>query len=127
MHRIRFCNADEDFHSRCLVVLAATPHDDIRRTGLGPQVLLIHFVARGGLLEERHRSRRHAAYIATGVGRHDTEQTLAGLLGEVGLLEDTLGGVDVGEIQGSSRVAGVENCRETHTRLERPHPIHVRQ
>jgi hypothetical protein len=121
------CNADEGLHSRCLTVLASTPHDNIRGTGLGLEVLLVDVVALCGFLEERHSSGRHAAHVATSVGGYQAEQALASLLGEVGLFENTLGGVDVGQIESGSGVARIKDCCKAHTRLERPHPVHFCQ
>jgi hypothetical protein len=59
-------------------------------------------------LEEAHSCGCHAAEIAASVRGNDTKKTGAGFLGEVGLFEETLGGVDVGEIERGARVAGIE-------------------
>jgi len=77
------------------------------------------FAARG-LFEEAHEVGGNAIEISVAVGRYDAKQALAGFLGEVGLLEDALGRVNVGEVEGGSRVAGIENGRQTHSALERP-------
>ena len=43
---------------------------------------------------------------------------MAGFFGEVGLFEDALGGVDVGEVEGGAGVAGVEDGGEADAGLE---------
>lgn len=82
-----------------LRVLGPGPHDDIGGRRFGPQVLLIHVVAGRDFLEERGGSRKHAADVVARVGRDDAEEALAGFFGEVGLLEDALRGVDVGQVE----------------------------
>ena len=104
-------------HIRSLAVLAAAPHDDVRRTRLRPQVLLVHVVAADGFLEQAQRCRRHTADVAARVRGHDAEEALAGFFGEIGLLEETLRGVDVGEVEGGAGVARVEDGGQSHTGL----------
>ena len=43
---------------------------------------------------------------------------MAGFLGKVGFLEDTLGGIDIRQIQSGGRVAGVEDRSQSYSRLE---------
>lgn len=78
-------------------------------------------------LEEAHEVIGNAAEIAPLVGRDNTKQTLAGFLGQVGLLENALGRVDVRKVEGSSRMARVEDGRQPDPRLERLHhdPVHL--
>lgn len=74
-----------------LVVLAAAPQDDVGGAGLGPDSLLVGLVATYGALGEAHEGARNPAHVTPRV-RHDSgEQPLAGLLGEVGLLQHALG------------------------------------
>lgn len=98
-------NINEGVYERGLVIFASGKHDDIGRRCLGGQCPVIRVVAGGGLLEEAHDVVGNATEIALAVGRDNAEETLAGLLGKVGLLEDALGGVDVRKIQCGSRVA----------------------
>ena len=70
--------------------------------------------AAGGLLEEAHKVRAHAAKIALAVGRDDTQQALASLLGQVGLLENTLCRVDIRQVKRGAGVAGIENGSEPY-------------
>lgn len=46
---------------------------------------------------------------------------MAGFLGEVGLLQDTRSGIDVGKVEGGTGVAGVEDGGKTNARLEGLH------
>lgn len=101
-----------------LIVLTTRPHDDIGGGGLGLLVALVDFVALGGLLDEAHRGGHHAAHITTSVCGDHAEQALTGFLGQVGLLEDTGGGVDIGQVQGGAGVAGIEDCCEADSWLE---------
>lgn len=103
-----------------LGILAAGPHDDIGRRSLGLLVALIGGVASCGLLEQAHGGIGNASHVAASVGGDDAEQSLTGLFGEVGFLEDALGGVDVWEIEGGAGMAGVEDGGQADTRLERP-------
>jgi hypothetical protein len=75
----------------------------------------VRVLAIGSLLEEAHDIARDATKISLAVGRDDTKQALARFLGEVGLLEDTLGRVDIWEVESGPRVAGVEYGRESYT------------
>jgi len=77
--------------------------------------------AASSLLEEAHDIAGHTTQIALAVGRDDTEQPLASLLGKVGFLENALGGVDVWEVERGSGMARIEDCCETHTPVKRPH------
>lgn len=101
-----------------LVVLAAGPHDDIRRTGLGLFAALICLVTLGSFLEKAHCGGHHATHIAARVRRYHTEQALSGFFGKIRLLEHTRGGVDVWEVQRGTRVTRIENCRQAYTRLQ---------
>lgn len=102
---------------RCLRILATGPHDDIRARGFGLFVALIRGVAGCGFLEEAHGSRSHAADVAAGIRRDNAKQALTGFFGQVGLFEYALGGIDVGQIEGGARVAGVEDGGQADTGL----------
>ena len=108
---------------RCLVVLAATPHDDIRGTGLGTHVALVCVVAGCRLFEQTHSCRSHAAEITTSVRRNDTEETGAGFFGKVGLFEHTLRRVDVGKVEGRTGVTGIKYSGESHAGLKWRNPV----
>ena len=92
-----------------LGVFAAAPHDDVCGGGLCLFCALVACVARGGLFDEAQGRAGDAADVAAGVGGHDGEETRASLLGEVGLFEHALGGVDVREVEGGAGVARVED------------------
>ena len=98
----------------CLVVFAAGPHDDVRGGRLGDFVLLVDLVPCGGFLEEAHGRRSNPTNVSPSVLRHDRKQTLAGLLGQVGLLENTLGRVYVWKIECRARVTGVKDCGKAY-------------
>lgn len=66
------------------------------------------FFASGGLLEESDDVVGNTAEISLAVRGNDAEQALAGLLGQVGLLEDTLRRIDVWQVE----------CRAGMTRIE---------
>ena len=103
---------------RRLLILGARPHNNIGRRSLGLLVPLVCRVASGCFLEETHSGRSHTAEIAAGIGRDDGEKALASFFGEVGFFENALCGVDVREIEGRARVAGVEDGGQAHTRLK---------
>ena len=103
---------------RSLSIFAATPHHHICRARLGLLVFLVRLLASGGLLEEAHGRACHAAHVATSIRTNDTKQALTCLLGQVGLFEDPLGAVDVGEIESGAGVAGVEDGCQTDPRLK---------
>lgn len=111
----------------CLIVFATTPHDDVCRACLGPDIFLVYFVATGCFLEQRHGRVCHAAEIATRIARNDAQKALSGFLGEVGFLEYTLGRVNVGQIQSRTRVARVKNGSQSNTGLQRHDhdPVHL--
>lgn len=77
------------------------------------------FFAIGGLLEETDNVVGNAAQIALAVRRNNSQQTLTSLLGQVGLLENTLRGVNVWQIQSSTRMARVEDGSEANTSNQR--------
>lgn len=104
---------------RSLGILGSTPHDDISGTGLCPQVLLVHLVTINRLLEQTGGAANHAANITARITRYNAEQSLAGFLGQVRLLEHTLGRVDVWEVEGGTGVAGIENGGQSDSGLER--------
>jgi hypothetical protein len=81
----------------------------------------MRILAARSLLEEAHDVARDTTEVALAVGRDDAEKALAGLLGEIGLLEDALGGVDVGEVEGGSRMARVEDGCKPYSARERPY------
>ena len=93
-----------------LGILTARPHNHIGRTRLRPSCFLKTLITLCGLFEEPHGCGGHAADVAAGVGRYEAEEALACFFGEIGLFEDALGGVDVGEVEGGAGVAGVEDC-----------------
>jgi len=107
-------------NSRSLIILATTPHNDIGGRGLGPLGILIGLIA-----TSKHRlgDSEYAAgdtpHVTAGVRANGAEKTRAGLLGEVGLLENTFGAVDVGQVHDGARVAAIEDGRQTHSSLER--------
>lgn len=101
---------------RSLVVFAARPHNHICRRRLGRNGALSCLVARGGLFEKARYRGCDATHVSTRVCRHNTQQTLASLLGKIWFLEDTLGAVNVGQVEGGARVAGVENSGQAHPR-----------
>lgn len=103
---------------RSLVVLAARQHDDIGRRGLCSERALVRVVARSRALEELAEAGGDAAQIALGVRVDCAEQALPRLLGQVGLLEDALCGVDVGQVEGGAGVTGVEDGCEADAGLE---------
>lgn len=82
-------------HSRSLIVFTSGKHDDVSRRGLGGQRPIISVVSSSGLLEEAHDVVGNATEITLAIGRDDAQKTLTSFLGKVGLLEDTLGRVDV--------------------------------
>ncbi|KAG9967275.1 peptidase C14, partial [Aureobasidium melanogenum] len=100
---------------RGLVVLATTPHDDISGRSLGALVLFIAVIAPCDLLEQAHSSTRHTANVATSIAADNAQQALAGFFGKVGLLEYTLSGIDIWQIQSGARVARVEDGSQSHT------------
>ncbi len=108
--------SNERVYERGLVVFAPREHDNVGGRRFGGDGTAVGVLASCGLLEEAHYVAGDTAKIALAVGRDDAEQTLAGLLGEVGLLEDALGGVDVGEVEGGARVARVEDGRQPYAR-----------
>ena len=114
-------NHNERGYKPSLVILATRKHDDVGRRRLGRHGASVGILPSGGLLEEAQNIVGHAAEIALAVGGDGTEKTLAGLLGEIGLLEDALGGVDVGKIEGGTRMARVEDGCETHAARQGSH------
>lgn len=119
-HRPRRLRRNRRIRAR-LIILAARPHHHVRRRRLGRHGAVVRLIARRGLLEEAHDVAGDAAHVAARVGRDDGEQALAGFLGEVGLLEDALRGVDVGEVEGGAGVARVEDSGEADAGLEGGH------
>lgn len=101
-----------------LCIFTARPHDHIGGTRFGLFVPLIRGVAGSCFFEKAHGGGGHASHVAAGVGGDDAEEALAGFFGEVGFFEDALGGVDVGEIEGGSGVAGIEDGGEADAGLE---------
>jgi len=93
-----------------LRILTPTPHNDIRRTRLRPQISLIRILSLGRLLEEAHRGAGDPAVIARHQSGGDAEEAFAGFFGEIGLFENTLGAVNVGQVEGRPGVAGVEDA-----------------
>lgn len=81
----------------------------------------------GCLLEKANGGACHAGEISLAVRRECGEQILRGFLGQVRLLQDTLGRVHVRQIQSGSRVARVEYGRQSHTGTQRAYHnvVHV--
>lgn len=104
---------------RSLCILASRPHDNVCRTGLRNLVAFIDLVAGRCLLEESHRLASNSAHVASRIRGDNTQQALPSLFGQIRFFEDTLGGVDVRKIKRGTRVAGVENGSQAHTRSER--------
>lgn len=119
-HRPRRLRRNRRVRTR-LVILASRPHHHVRGARLGRNGPVVRLVAIRGFLEEAHDVAGHAAHVAARVRGYDGEEALAGFLGEVGLLEDALGGVDVGEVEGGAGVAGVEDGGEADAGLEGGH------
>lgn len=105
----------------CLDVLATRPHDNVCAASLGASRLLVGIVSSGSFLKDANSGRKHRAHISTRVGGNGLEQALASFFGNIWLLEDTLGGVDVGEIESGSGMAGVEDCGQAHAGNKRLH------
>lgn len=106
---------------RSLCILATTPHDDVCGARFGPQILLVHLVARSDFLEQARSARHHAGHVLASIRGHNAQKTLASFLGQVGLLEHTLGGVEVRKVERGARMARVEDSRQSHPGLERAH------
>lgn len=114
-HRPRRRAANLRIRTR-LCVLTATPHDHVRRARLGTDVPLIRIASLGCLLEKTHGRARHSAEVAAHVGRGHAEEAFAGFFGQVGLFENALGAVDVGQVEGGAGVAGIEDAGEADAR-----------
>ena len=104
----------EDGGLRSLIVFTSRPHDNIRRRRLRSKCPLPRLAARSSLLEESLNGVCDTAHVPTRIRRNNTQQPLAGFLEQVGLLEHTLGAVDVRQVERGPRVAGVENGGEAH-------------
>lgn len=100
---------EEQGDLRGLCVFAARPHDNISRRRLRADVLLVNFVAGRDLLEQSRSALEYTTHIVTSVRRNNAKKALASFFGEVGLLDHTLGGVEVWQIERGSRVTGVED------------------
>lgn len=72
---------------------------------------------KGSLGEPKHAG-GDAAHIAAGISGKGGQEASASFLGEVGLLEHALGAVHVWKVHDRSRVAAVEDGRQTDTGLE---------
>ena len=108
-HKRRGRHEKRIVHIRGLTVLGAAPHDDVRGRCLCAQVLLVNVITTDGFLEETECASRHAANVTTCVRRYDTQKALTGFFGEIRLLEETLGRVNVWQIERGAGVAGVED------------------
>lgn len=84
---------------RSLIVFASRPHYDV--SGRGPRLdgLLVPRVSSESGLGEAEYLLGDASHVARGVGGHGAQETLAGLGRQVGLLENTLGGVEVRQVE----------------------------
>lgn len=102
-----------------MIVPAAAPHDHVGGRRLGTLGLLIRLAAPQRRLGKAQYGACDSPDIAAAVVADSLEQTLPCLLGKVGLLEDTLGAVEVWQVQDGARVAAVKEGRETHTGLQR--------
>lgn len=112
----------KDGNIRSLIVLATTPHDNIGRRCLCPLGALIGLIAAAKrCLGDGEQAAGHASNIATSIGANSRKQTLTSLLGKVGLLDDALGAVDIGQIKNGARVAAVKDGSQSHTGLEGLH------
>lgn len=78
----------------------------------------MHFISIHCLLKQTCGTTNHAANVATRIARHDAQQTLTSFLGQVGLLEHTLGGVEVRQVKGGAGMTRIEDGGESHTGLE---------
>jgi len=69
------------------------------------------------LLEEAHNVVGNSAEVTLAVSRENTQETLSSLLGEVRLLEDALGRVDVGKVESGAGMARVEDGGQSYAWL----------
>lgn len=76
------------------------------------------FFASGGLLEESDDVVGNAAEISLAVRGNDAEQALAGLLGQVGLLEDTLRRIDVWQVECCAGMTRIEDGGQPYACLQ---------
>jgi hypothetical protein len=87
----------------------------------------VSILATSNLLDKGHNVTRHASHAALvrgcdSVGDCDnTDKAPNGLLAKIGLSKDTLGGVNIWEIECRSGVTRIENGCEAHTALKRPY------
>lgn len=106
---------------RSLIVFASRPHYDV--SGRSPRLdgLLVPRVSSESGLGEAEYLLSDASHVTRGVGGHGTQETLTGLSRQVGLLENTLGRVEIRQVETGTRVARVEYSRQPDTGLERLH------
>ena len=104
---------------RGLSILGTGKHHHIGRRSLGFQRALSRLTAVGRFFEKANRGTGHTGKISLSVRREGTEQILRGLLGQIRLFQDSLGGVYVGEVERGSGVTGVKDGREAYTGTER--------
>ena len=100
---------------RGLGVFGAGKHDHVGGRGLCHHGSLACSVAIGRFLEEADGGLCDAAEITFAVGVDGAEEIHGGFFGQVGFLQNTLCGVDIGEVEGSSGMAGVEDRGKTDT------------
>lgn len=104
---------------RCLIVLAAGPHNDISwrcPCVLGLLVRVVSHICSFGKAKDRFRN---TTQVARGVCGQSAQETLARFFGQVGLLQNTLGRVDVWQIHDRSAVARVKDSCKAHASLKR--------
>jgi hypothetical protein len=84
-------------------------------------------LATGGLLDEPEDVAGNSSEIALAVRGKDAQQALASLLGQIGLLENTLGRVNVRQVESRARVARVKDGSQPDTSLKRSDhdPVHL--
>lgn len=76
---------------RGLCVFRSRKHHHVGRRGLCHDRALAGLPSIGRLLEKADGSGRYTGQITLSIGVDDTEKILGGFLGQIGLLEDTLG------------------------------------
>lgn len=108
----------ETIDLRGLIIFASRPHDNVGRRSLGCEGPIVGLLASGGLFEESDDVVGNTAKISLAVRGDDAEQALASLLGQVGLLENTLRRVDVGQVERCAGMARVKNGSQPYTCMQ---------
>lgn len=112
-------NQNERVYERSLIIFAARKHDDVGRRSFGSEGPVIGIFAVCSTLKEAKDVLGDTAKVALAVRRYNAEKALASLLGQIGLLEDALGRVYIGQVEGGSRVTGIEYGRQPHATSQR--------